>query len=161
MFFYYYYNYYYFFIVIIVIIIIVFSIFNGLHFILFHFYSIFNITMTFVVLVCVTSMRTSLFSFSSCYWSTFCICISIIFLLSSLLSHHYICIIIVITIFIWLLSTVLVIAAEFSKWIWVAWSTSTHWLLWVSCRVIINKYLVATVELLYFYYIYHMTSFNL
>ena len=33
-------------------------------------------------------------------------------------------------------STLPVIGGEFSKWIWAAWSTPTHWLLWVSRRVL-------------------------
>ena len=71
------------------------------------------------------------------------------------------------------LSTLPVIGGEFSKWIRAAWSTPTHWLLWVSRRVSI----IFTFILLYCFFfgklivgnhgwgidvlhIYYMTLFN-
>ena len=87
----------------------------------------------------------------------------------SLAIIFYIIIVIITTIlFFW---TIPVIGGEFSKWIWVAWSTPTHWLLWVSHRVsIIFIFIFIFFCKLFFgdhcwvvdtlFHIYHMTSFN-
>ena len=94
----------------------------------------------------------------------------------SLAIIFYIIIVIITTIlFFW---TIPVIGGEFSKWIWVAWSTPTHWLLWVSHRVSIIFIFILFIYLfiyLFFckllfgdhcwgldalFHIYHMTSFN-
>ena len=64
-----------------------------------------------------------------------------------------------------------VIGGELSSWIRAAWSTPTHWLLWVSRRVsIIYIFILIFFCKLFFgvhrwgvdalFYIYHMTSFN-
>ena len=82
----------------------------------------------------------------------------------------YIIIVIITTILFF--STLPVIGGEFSNWIRAAWSTPTHWLLWVSRRVSIIFIFI----LFYFFcklffgdhrwgvdalfHIYHMASFN-
>ena len=85
----------------------------------------------------------------------------------------YIIFAIITTILFW--SAVPVIGGEYSKWIRAAWSTSTHWLLWVSRRVSII-FVIFYFILFYFFcklffddhrwgvdalfHIYYMTSFN-
>ena len=74
-------------------------------------------------------------------------------------------IIIFIITFILFLSTLLLIGGEFTELIRAAWSTPTHWLLWVSRKVNINHFFLQVILWwpplqCWHCYIYHMTSFN-
>ena len=154
------------FIFVTVIIIIVLSIINVIYFILSHFISYCS------------------------YYYDFCLCVAcdvyVSFLVNDLhfilallihVKNHFslaiiVYIIIVIITTILFFSTLPVIGGEFSNWIRAAWSTPTHWLLWVSRRVS----LIFIFILFYFFcklffgdhrwgvdalfHIYHMTSFN-
>ena len=75
----------------------------------------------------------------------------------------YIIIVIITTILFF--SILPVIGGEFSNWIRAAWSTPTHWLLWVSRRVSINFTFIFILWCHHWgvdalFHIYHMTSFN-
>ena len=127
---YYYYHYYYYFVVVIIVLSMLFILFFIVH-----------ITMIFVCdlvwRVCVPSFFV-FFSLMIHSIYSHCSYISSISYMSSSLSFSF-------------LSTLLVIGGEFSKWIRAAWSTPTHWLLWVSRRVsifFVSYSLVTTVEVL-------------
>ena len=51
-----------------------------------------------------------------------------------------------------------IIVGEYSKWIRTAWSTQTHWLLWVNRRISINFYYY---YYYYYYYCYYYVSYSL
>ena len=59
------------------------------------------------------------------------------FILASLIQvkHHFSFIIIIYIIIVIIIFILLVVDGEFSKWIWVAWSTPNHWLFWVIRRL--------------------------
>ena len=52
-----------------------------------------------------------------------------------------------------------IIVGEYSKWIRTAWSTQTHWLLWVNRRISINFYYYYYYY--YYYYCYYYVSYSL
>ena len=77
-------------------------------------------------------------------------------------------IIVIITIILFF-STLPVIGWEFSKWIAAAWSTPTHWLLWVGRRLNIINFSFSFWKFFFgeqrwgvedLFHFYHMTSFN-
>ena len=133
-----------------------------------------HITMTFICVLRVTSMCLTVFFFP--------FFVNDLHFIRALLIHvknHFslaiiVYIIIVIITTILFFSTLPVIGGEFSNWIRAAWSTPTHWLLWVSRRVSIIFIFIFI--LFYFFcklffgdhrwgvdalfHIYHMTSFN-
>ena len=113
------------------------------YFLLFIVYVTMTFACHFVWCVCVPSFF-FFFYFSLMIHSIYSYCsyISSISYMSSSLSLSF-------------LSRLLVIGGEFNEWIWAAWSTPTHWLLWVSRRVTIFFFfffgsysLVTTVEVL-------------
>ena len=58
-------------------------------------------------------------------------------------------------------STISVIGGEFSKWIRAAWSTPTHWLLWVSLRVsIIFIFIIISIIIIFFISYSLVTTFG-
>ena len=134
-----------------------FSIIYVIHFVLFHFILFFYCSCyyDFCLLVCVTCMCPLVNYFFSL--------VNDLHFRVALLIHvknHFsfviiVYIIIVIITIILFFSALLVIGGEFSKWIRAAWSTPTHWLLWVSRRVscffflfFVSYSLVTTVEVL-------------
>ena len=151
--FYYYYHYYYYFIVIILVL--------SMLFILFHFL-LFRLLWFLSVILYEECVSPRFFSFS--------FFVNDLQYILTLLIYFKHVIHVIITINFFFFSTLLVIGGEFSKSIRAAWSTPTHWLLWVSRRLSITIIIFCLFCKLFFgdhrwgvdalFQIYHMTSFN-
>ena len=163
--------YYYHILFLLVIIVIVLSIIDVVYFNLSHFISYCSYYYDFWLRVACDVYLSHVFSFP--YFL-----VNGLHFILALLMHvkNHFSLAIIVYIIIVIITTILffstlppVIGGKFSNWIRAAWSTPTHWLLWISHRVSILFLLYFFLTLFFgdhhwgvdtLFHIYHMTSFN-